>query len=203
VVPPRRVRQYNEAMNLHLARVFGACLAAASALAQATPARDDAPDAGERAGPEIRWRWEALPSHRVGLSPPLEPGLRIAPGGAAPIDYRLWVGHRSAELGIGLLPAAPHAGGGYAFGSAPAAALTLGMRYQVSPQTRLTFDTELSRAAGRSRPLALELASSSPLQGLARGTLMRAQLSADSSLTLRLHGGKLGLYLGVRLTGDE
>jgi hypothetical protein len=201
VVPPRRIRQYNEAMTLHVARVFGACLAAASALAQAMPALDDAQDAGEQARADIRWRWEALPSQRMGLLP-LESRV-VAPVGAAPIDYRLWVGHRSAELGIGLLPAAPHAGGSYAFGPAPAAALTLGMRYQVSPQTRLTFDTELGRAAGRSRPLALELASSSPLQGLARGTLMRAQLSADSSLTLRLHGGKLGLYLGVRLTGGE
>jgi hypothetical protein len=184
-------------MKLHVARVFGACLAALSALAlaQAAPAGDDAQD--------MRWRWEALPSQRIGL-PPLDP--RAAPGTAAPIDYRLWVGHRSAEFGVGLLPAAPHAG--HPLGPAPGAAMTLGMRYQLSPQTRLSFDTELGRAAGfaaagRSRLLALELASSSPLQGLARGTLMRAQLNADSSLTLRLREGKLGLYLGVRLTGSE
>lgn len=147
-------------MKLQVARVFGACLAAASALAQAAPA----------------------------------------------VDYRLWVGHRSAEIGVGLLPAAPHAG--RPLGAAPGAAMTLGVRYRLSPQTRLSLDTEISRAAGfeaahRSRPLALELASSSPLQGLAKGTLMRAQLNADSSLTLRVRGGKIGLYLAVRLTGSE
>ena len=131
----------------------------------------------------------------------------MAPGAAVPIDYRLWVGHRSTEFGVGLVPAAPHAG--HPLGAAPAAAMTLGMRYRLSPQTRLSFDTEFSRAAaglaaaGRSRPLALELASSSPLQELARGTLMRTQLNADSSLMLRLRDGRLGLYLAVRLTGSE
>jgi hypothetical protein len=158
-------------MKVHVARIVGACLASAAALAQAAP--------------------------------PQEP--RVALGAAAPIDYRLWVvGHRSAEFGVGLLPAAPDAG--QPFGAAPGGAMTLGMRYRISPQTRLTFDTGLSTsasAAGHSRLLALELASSQPLQGLAHGTLMRAQLSADSSLTLRLREGKLGLYLGVRLSGKE
>jgi hypothetical protein len=195
-------------MKTDVVRVVGACLAAASAVAQATPALDDAHDAGELAGPDIRWRWEALPIQRLGLPSP-ESGPRVAPGAAAPVDYRLWIGHRRAELGIGLLPAVSHTGGGHPFGPAPPAAMTLGMRYRLSAQTRLTFVTELSPAAGqsepgRSRPLSLELVSSSPpLQGLANGTLIRAQLSADSSLTLRLRGAKLGLYLGVRLTGKE
>ena len=73
----------------------------------------------------------------------------------------------------------------------------------VLPQERLTLENELGSVASRSRPLALKLASSSRLQGWAKGTLLRAQLSADTSLTLRLRGGKLGLYLAVRLTGNE
>lgn len=188
-------------MNLQAALVLGACLAAGSALAQATPSEDDAFDAGEPARTGIRWRWEASPSQRM-VSTHIEPG-RAAPGVSTPIDYRLWVGDRRTEFGIGLLPAAPHADAGNLLDSAPHAAVTLGLRYQVSPQARLSFETELGSVAGRSRPLALELASSSPLQGWAKGTLMRTQLSADSSLTLRLRGGKLGLYLGVRLTGKE
>ena len=40
---------------------------------------------------------------------------------------------------------------------------------------------------------------SKPRHGLAYGTLIRTQLSDDASLTLRLRGGKLGLYLGVQL----
>ncbi len=38
----------------------------------------------------------------------------------------------------------------------------------------------------------------SPLKRLARGTLWRAQLDEDTSLSLRLRGGKLGLVLAVR-----
>ena len=40
---------------------------------------------------------------------------------------------------------------------------------------------------------------SKPRHGLAYGALVRTQLSDDASLTLRLRGGKLGLYLGVQL----
>jgi hypothetical protein len=36
---------------------------------------------------------------------------------------------------------------------------------------------------------------------LARGTLLHTQLNDDAQLTLRLRGGKLGLYLAVRLPG--
>jgi hypothetical protein len=38
----------------------------------------------------------------------------------------------------------------------------------------------------------------SPLRRLARGTLWRAQLDEDTSLSLRLRGGKVGLVLAVR-----
>lgn len=38
----------------------------------------------------------------------------------------------------------------------------------------------------------------SPLKRLARGTLWRTQLDEDTSLSLRLRGGKLGLVLAVR-----
>lgn len=41
----------------------------------------------------------------------------------------------------------------------------------------------------------------SPLKRLARGTLWRAQLDEDSSLSLRLRGKKIGLVLSVRFGG--
>lgn len=40
------------------------------------------------------------------------------------------------------------------------------------------------------------------LQQLARGTLTVARFSDDSKLTLRLRGGRIGLYLAIRL-GDR
>ena len=103
-------------MNLQAALVLGACLAAGSALAQATPSEDDAFDAGEPARTGIRWRWEASPSQRM-VSTHIEP-RRAAPGVSTPIDYRLWVGDRRTEFGIGLLPAAPHADAGRFAGAA-------------------------------------------------------------------------------------
>lgn len=73
----------------------------------------------------------------------------------------------------------------------------------VFPQERLTLEIDRGSVVDRSRPLALMVASSPGLQGWAKGTLMRTQLSADSSLMLRLRRGKLGLYLSIRLTGNE
>jgi hypothetical protein len=59
------------------------------------------------------------------------------------------------------------------------------------------------QAAARPRPQSgLELEGElSPLKRLARGTLWRTQIDEDSSLSLRLRGGKVGLVLAVRFGG--
>lgn len=58
-------------------------------------------------------------------------------------------------------------------------------------------------AAPRPRPHSgLELEGElSPLKRLARGTLWRTQIDEDSSLSLRLRGGKIRLLLAVRFGG--
>jgi hypothetical protein len=57
---------------------------------------------------------------------------------------------------------------------------------------------------GPARRMAFDLGlEPSPLHGLAKGHLLRAQLNAHSHLTLRLRGGRVGLYLAVRFTGAE
>jgi hypothetical protein len=46
---------------------------------------------------------------------------------------------------------------------------------------------------------AMPLLPAASWHALARGTLLRAPLNDDAQLILRLHGGKLGLYVAVRL----
>ena len=87
--------------------------------------------------------------------------------------------------------------------SAPAAAL----RSQVFQRSRSTFEVHGDgdpAAGGSPTHRAANDAGPPPaasLQLLARGTLLRAQLNEDAALTLRLRGGKLGLFLSVRLDG--
>lgn len=155
------------------------------------PVSSDISDPATAPRPSVVWRWEAARGARGPATPFESP--RGAPGAAVPVDYRLWFGDRRTEVGIGL-------------GSAPT--VTLALRHRIADQSHLTLDAPLTRSgepiAGRARRTALDLGlESSPLQGLAKGNLLRAQLSAHSSLALRLRGGRIGLYLGVRITGAE
>lgn len=143
------------------------------------------------ARPSGVWRWEATRGARGPAAPFESP--RGALSAAVPVDYRLWFGDRRTEVGIGL---------------GNTSTVTLGLRHRISDQSRLTLDAPWNSSGepvtGRVRPMALDLGlESSPLQGLAKGQLLRAQLSAHSNLSLRLRGGRIGLYLGVRIAGAE
>lgn len=171
-------------------------LAVAPAAANATVRIEDgdAADAVEMIG-ETRsafgLRWQTLKRAALPGTPFQIP--RSTAGATPPFDYRLWVGDRRTEFGIGLPSSSP---------------LVVALRHQLSPQTRLIIDTELGRGSDplmpglRSRPFSVGF-ESSPLQGLAKGQLLRAQLSLHSSVALRLRGGRLGVFLQVRISGDE
>lgn len=203
------------------------CLAAGHALGQAMPAEvasqaaaDREPAAASRSAPPsdeasadhsmLHWELSVRTKHRTASFGAAE----SARGTAQAIDYRLWFGDQRTTLGIGLwAPASAsrqaRAGeGSEASDIAPGAtpAIMLAMRYRLSPRSRLTLDTQFNRGplAGSSRrlPLGVEF-ESAPWIGLAKGTLLRTSLGAHSSIALRLRGGKLGLYLGISLTGIE
>lgn len=169
---------------------------AAAVPAPAAPDPSQAPEpmssdssAPAAARPSGVWRWEAARGARGPAAPFESP--RGAPSAAVPVDYRLWFGDRRTEVGIGL---------------GVTSTVTLGLRHRISDQSRLTLDAPLHSDGepGRPRRMALDLGlESSPLQGLAKGQLLRAQLSAHSNLSLRLRGGRIGLYLGVRIAGAE
>ena len=184
VRPPGRIGRQVAAL---LAAV--ACFATEPAHASGS---DDAADAIVAERPAMGWRWEASPRIRHFPEVPFD-SRQGAPGAAAPIDYRLWLGDHRTEIGIG-------------FGAT--STRVLAFRHQISEHSRLTLEAPLGSSSdpltGRTRRTALELGfESSRLQGLAKGTLLRAQLSAQSNLSLRLRGGRLGLYLGVKITGNE
>jgi hypothetical protein len=176
----------------------GLAIAAATAAAATTHASSpaeggDAADAIESIDPAPHppgLRWEISPrAARTGA--PFEMPA-AAPGAVQAFDYRLWIGNRRTEFGIGLPSSSP---------------LVVALRHQISPQTRLIIDTELGRGSdpltpwSRHRPFGVGL-ESSPLHGLAKGNLLRHQLSLHSSVALRLRGGRLGLFLHVRVSGD-
>lgn len=177
----------------HAAGHHDAPLVATAALAAAAsePASTSAADPKTATGSTIGWRLEASTS--VGRPAATFEPIHFEAGTSVPVDYRLWFGDRRTEVGFGL---------------ASASTVILAVRHQVTPYSRLTFDTRVGDSAtsppARSRglPLGVEL-ESSPLHGLAKGTLLRAQLDLRSSLALRLRGGRLGLYLQVRISGDE
>jgi hypothetical protein len=154
--------------------------------APASTAPSDADDAPRSS---IAWRWELSTLARRPPTP--FASLRGAPAAAATVDYRLWLGGQHTEVGVGL---------------ASDSAVSLAFRHRLSDQSRLTLDAPLRSGGepGRPRQMALDLGlESSPLHGLAKGQLLRAQLSAHSNLSLRLRGGRIGLYLGVRIAGTE
>ena len=200
-------------LSLGSARVQASTLdAEAGGAAVAQAPESAAADAGgaltaARAG--LAWRWEALPRGGRHLTP--FDTVSAVRGAAAAIDYRLWFGDQRTEVGLGFTPGTF----GRAQASAPtdfapheAPGMVLAFRQQVSAQSRLTFNTQLIGGGdahpGPTRRMAFDLGvESSPLHGLAKGTLLRAQLNAHSNLALRLRGGRLGLYLGVRITGAE
>ena len=184
--------------------------AGGTAVAQAPEsAAADADGAVTAARAGLAWRWEALPRGGRHLTP--FDTVSAVRGAAAAIDYRLWFGDQRTEVGLGFTPGTF----GRAQASAPtdfapheAPGMVLAFRQQVSAQSRLTFNTQLIGGGdahpGPTRRMAFDLGvESSPLHGLAKGTLLRAQLNAHSNLALRLRGGRLGLYLGVRITGAE
>lgn len=205
-------------LSLGSARVQASSLDDAMAVAVVAQARPDqasehspsdaqGPSTAARAG--LAWRWEALPRARFQAAP-FEPA-HAGRGAVAAIDYRLWFGNQRTEVGLGFAPREF----GRAEGSAPmdfapheAPGVVLAFRHQVSARSRLTFDTRLigsgDSLTGPPRRMAFDLGlESSPLHRLAKGTLLRAELSAHSNLALRLRGGRLGLYLGVSITGNE
>lgn len=159
--------------------------------AASAPAWADSDEAIAARRSPLGLRWEASPRARL-AGAPFEP-LRSGPGTAPPIDYRLWFGDRRTEVGVGLVSAS---------------STVFAVRHQLSADSRLTFDASLIDGGDaqmrRARRTAFDLGfESSAWPGLANGNLLRAQLSAHSSLALRLRGGRLGLYLGVKITGNE
>jgi hypothetical protein len=66
-----------------------------------------------------------------------------------------------------------------------------------NPRLGLPLEPEIAATGPTADPR--RWGGSKPWHGLAYGTLISTQLSDDASLTLRLRGGKLGLYLGVQL----
>ena len=69
------------------------------------------------------------------------------------------------------------------------------------PRSSMNFYQRFQRTA--TSRVALDGEESTPMQRLAKGTLLRAQLNPRSNLALRLRGGRLGVYLQVQLAGDD
>lgn len=115
---------------------------------------------------------------------------------------------RAAAAVLALAPALPWAAPGAEEGAPPTASATAAaLRSQVFQRSRSTFDVHgdsdpaawggpTRRAASDAGPPA-----AASLHQLARGTLLRAQLNEDAALTLRLRGGRVGLFLSVRWDG--
>ena len=100
---------------------------------------------------------------------------------------------RRAVLAVGLACAPALATA--APDDAPDGAMPPGLRAQVFQHSRSSFALQRGDIGDAARsPL---------LQQLAQGTLLRAQLSDDANLMLRLRGGRVGLYLAVRLDGRD
>jgi hypothetical protein len=90
----------------------------------------------------------------------------------------------------------------------PSRAPSLALRWRPSERSTFAVSTELGDARRDERPPAPLLAaprardvelSASWLHGLSRGTLLRTQLDAQSSVALRLRGRAVGVYLSVKL----
>jgi len=127
---------------------------------------------------------------------------------ASVVDYRAWVGTGRASLGIGVTAAAyrevqPGLNGsatsGPLLGASSAPMLGLGLRYQMSRNSQLTFD---SLASGRGDDISPQMrvgmefrSAPSQVLGIARGTFLRAQLSSSSQVSLNWRGGKVALLL--------
>ena len=174
------------------ALVAGACLAAGLAMAQPTPpaaAADLEVDDARPAAPA--WRWEATSVAR--LRSPAVDDHAAAQAGAMAVDYRLWYGDRRTELGLGL-------------GATPG--LSLAVRHQISSRSHVTLDTRFDSGGGfatdrtQRHPLSLGFESTA-MPAWARGHLLRARLNAHSSLALRLRGGRVGLYLQMKIAGQD
>jgi hypothetical protein len=159
----------------------------------------DDPAARVSHGPQAGWF--ADPAQAAGY---LQPEMRLVDDSPPRMDYRVWIGRGPTMLGVGwsasaLDPIELPAGGAR---QVPGT-LIFGVRYQLSERSRLYFDTHAGRVtpeglarSGRGLDLGVEYAPALPAAaGWARGTLLRVQLNASSSLALRLRGGRLGLAL--------
>ncbi len=92
----------------------------------------------------------------------------------------------------------------------PDTALPPALRPQVFQRSPSTFDVQVQGQAPAPMGAAarLRVADDAPpavvsWHQLARGTLLRAQLNEDAALTLRLRGGRVGLYLAVRFPAQR
>jgi len=114
----------------------------------------------------------------------------------------------AAAAGLLLGPAAAQAAPDNDESGAVEAAPAPALRSQVFQRSRATFELQAERDASspmeRARRATLGMPpDASPLHALARGTLWRTQLAEHANLSLRLRGGKVGLYLAVRLTSGD
>lgn len=125
------------------------------------------------------------------------------------IDYRLMMRSGRASVGVGfsslLLRHVPGPGDEMRPDAAlapPAGAspeVGLSLRYQLSGRSGVYVDSRHGRAGEDFAPrlrVGMEFKSTpNQFAGLARGTLMRVQLSAASQVSLRWRGGKVGVVL--------
>jgi hypothetical protein len=130
--------------------------------------------------------------------------------GFAHDDIGLWLGRGPTSLGVGIAvpthtlsaPGLPsiwmHAAG--------TPTLSLGMRYRISDRSRLYFDAGLHSQRAREtdaaeRPLRVGMEFKSapvPTLGLAHGALLRTQLSATSTVSLKMRRGGVSVMLGAK-----
>ena len=109
-------------------------------------------------------------------------------------------GWSSAALALGLAFAGAPAEAAESLESS-AATVTPELRGQTWQRSRSSFGIEALGASVQGRMS--QVSSPSPtgaptLLELAQGTLLRRNLSEDASVSLKLRGGRVGLYLAVR-----
>lgn len=142
---------------------------------------------------------------------PLATAAHLAPHAA--MQTMLWRQRGALGFGIGVEQRiggieGPGAGSGFAGGPglqprSDANAIWLGLSLAPSESTRLTWQTAASDVPGTAwsdRPMKVTLSfqRTDTFQHLRRGSLLRMELSGQTTLALRARGGRLGLALTSR-----
>lgn len=202
-------------------RRFGLGLALVGALAAApiaaraqgaVPPADDELPADTLPADQGRWHFEREQSN--GLAAPLAPPRALQPGGGsqAQTQTMLWARRERLGLGFGVEQRWPPVGMAPAHAAAPAgrdAGMRVGLSWATGESSQITWSAPLlpqrlgdggawpgvDRPAERDLRLGLEFRKTDALANLRRGTLLKLELSRETTLSLKPRGGRLGLTL--------